>query len=160
MDLIEKLVAGHRYVVERKDILDKLTEIMSNDDSFWDNTQKIMSFFNTELRGHFALEEKVLFPVLRGVFAAPELAMLETIEKEHGPILAKLEKLKSLPGIHQENPSKKERATIIDACRELLLELCNHAHKEDVQLFPLVRTTLQPSEYHELENLYFKFLGL
>ena len=56
MDVIEKLIAGHREVREEIDILNKLVK-MSNSDAFaWDDVFKISNFFEKEVKEYFRLE--------------------------------------------------------------------------------------------------------
>ena len=83
MDVIEGLIAGHRDVGERRDVMEKLAKNINNDALFWEDAFKIMKFMDTEARKHFAIEEKVLFPVARKVFPPAKLALFTELEADH-----------------------------------------------------------------------------
>ena len=116
MDVIEKLIAGHREAKEEIDILDKLVK-MSNSDAFaWDNVFKISDFFEKEVREHFRLEEIVLFPVMKNVLPGAEQNILAEITDEHKPILWKFDDFKKMAERHKKISSKNSREDFVSSC--------------------------------------------
>ena len=158
MDVVERIIAGHRLVDEKKDILKKLVKMLDNDAFFWDNAVKIEYFFKIEVREHFVMEEKVLFPVMKKVLKAQEREVLKEIELEHGPIILKLTEFQAISGSHLRYASKATREPMVKAACELIEMIMAHAKKEDKHLFPLIRERFDPENYTQLEDLYFKFL--
>lgn len=160
MDIIEDLIAGHREVRERKDMLKKLAANINNDAFFWDNTHKIMNFFDNELVRHFELEERVLFPVLKNALPDDKKCVVDETIREHGPINQKLAGLKTLIrdlGIKADKGSR-ERITTVSG--DLLESLILHAYKEDSDIFPLVKQHFTREHFIMMEELYFKFIGV
>ncbi len=158
MDIIEKIVAGHRGISEKRDILSKLVRSLDSDAFFWDKAEEISTFFQKEVREHFAMEEAVLFPVLKKVLTAAELAIFKQIEAEHAPILQKLNGFKVVAENHKRYPSKITREQMIKSAFEIIEAISAHASKEDENLFPLVKVKFRSEDLREMEGLYFKFL--
>lgn len=159
MDVIEHLIAGHREVFEKKDFLDKLAAGINNDAFFWDNAPKVANFFDVEVRKHFEIEEKVLFPLLREVFPGDKRGIVDNIELEHEPILRKVNELVNAAKEHSISATKVTRVQMAEISGSLLEMLVPHAHKEDVELFPLIKKHFKPESFERLEQLYFKYIG-
>ncbi|MHB9155255.1 MAG: hemerythrin domain-containing protein [Endomicrobiales bacterium] len=159
MDVVEQFIAGHREIAERNDILKKLVSMADNDAFFWDNALKLSGFFKKEVREHFRMEEKVLFPVLRKALPEEKRGALDRIEKDHAPLLKKLSEFEALSSGHLRYPSKATREELARTAGALLDALLKHAREEDVELFPFMRGEFKSEHYKELEELYFKFSG-
>lgn len=158
MDVIEKLIAGHRETKEEVDLLDKLVK-MSNSDAFaWDDVFKISEFFEKEVKEHFRLEEVVLFPVMKNILHGSEQNILTEITDEHKPILGKFDNFKKMAERHKKISSKNSREDFVSSSRAIIDSLIPHAKKEDVKLFPLVRKYFRAENYKQLEEMYFKYL--
>ena len=160
MDIIEKLVAGHRGLSEKRDILSKLVKALDTDAFFWDRAEEISVFFKKEVREHFAIEEKVLFPVLKKTLTGKELEYLKEIETEHAPILIKLNGFQIVAENHRRYASKATRENMIKSAFEIIEAITDHAAKEDKHLLPLVKEKFHAEETREMENLYFKFIKI
>lgn len=158
MDIVELIVAGHRHLDEKRDLLSKLLKMLDNDAFFWDKAEKIDFFFRKEVQEHFAMEEKVLFPVMKKVLKGCEIETLEAIELEHGPILKNLAELKAVADSHLRFASKATREPMVKAAFELVELIAAHAKKEDERLFPLIKERFNPVDFSELETLYFSYL--
>ena len=158
MDVIEKLIAGHRDVFEKRDILSKLIKALDTDAFFWDKADKVSFFFKKEIREHFAMEERVLFPVLKKILAGKDIETLSEIETEHVSIIKKLDGFNIVSDNHQRYASKVTREHLIRSAFELIEVISAHAEKEDKRLFPLIKEKLGAENRRELEELYFKFL--
>jgi len=158
MDIVEKIIAGHRVVDEKRDMLSKLVNMLDTDPFFWDKAEKIEFFFKKELVEHFALEERVLFPVLKKVLTGRELEILKEIEREHVPLSQKLNELRSFSVSHMRYASKATREPMIKSACELVEKIVSHAAREDKELFPGLKARLSPENNRELEDLYFKYL--
>lgn len=158
MDVIEKLIAGHREVREEIDILNKLVK-MSNSDAFaWDDVFKISNFFEKEVKEHFRLEEIVLFPVMKNVLPLSEQNILTEIKDDHKPILEKFDDFKKMAERHKKISSKNSREDFVNSSKAIIDSFIPHAKKEDIKLFPLVRKYFRAENYKQLEEMYFKFL--
>lgn len=160
MDIIEKLIAGHRGLSEKRDILSKLVKALDSDAFFWDRAEDISSFFSKEVREHFSIEEKVLFPVLKKALTGKESESLKEIEAEHAPILIKLNGFQIVAENHRRYASKATRDNLIKSAFEIIEDIAAHAAKEDECLFPLVKEKFHAEELREMENLYFKFIKI
>lgn len=160
MDVIEGLIAGHRDVGERKDVMEKLAKNINNDALFWEDAFKVMTFLDIEARKHFAIEEKVLFPVAEKVFPQAKLALLAELESDHAEILGKIGALGAKIKEHPAAPSKTEREGLSLRAGEIMEAILLHAHKEDVALFPMVKQFFKAGDYTELEENYYKFIGV
>ena len=160
MDVIEGLIAGHREVGERKDVIEKLAKNINNDALFWEDAFKVMSFMDIEGRKHFEFEEKVLFPVARKVFPEAKLALLAELESDHKLILEKIDTLRVNVKQHPAMPSKTAREALSTLAGEIMESIILHAHKEDIALFPLVNQLFKTEDYSELEENYYKFIGV
>lgn len=157
MDIVEKLVRGHRGLFEREDIIVRLSRAIDNDAFFWDSAVKVSEFFRKEVRQHFAMEEHVLFPVLRRALPADKLPVLDAIEGEHGPLREKLAHFEVISQGHNRFPSRVTREELVRAAQDILEPLLEHARREDRELFPLVNGALAPEDCRELERLYAGF---
>ncbi|MFH1368501.1 MAG: hemerythrin domain-containing protein [Elusimicrobiota bacterium] len=160
MDVIENLIAGHREVFEKKDLLAKLAASINNDAFFWDNVPKIQVFFNKEVKQHFELEEKVLFPEMKKIVPKEDQGKIAEIENEHKPILEIIAQLDGAMEEHSKNPNKSTRERVADVAGRLMEKLIPHAQKEDAELFPMVRKYFKAGNFIKLEAAYFKFLGV
>jgi len=158
MDVIEKIVAGHRHIFEKKDLLSKLIAALDSDAFFWDKAPKIVFFFKKEIREHIEMEEKVLFPVLKKALDADGLEALREIELEHNPILKRIDAFNILAENHVLFSSKASREPMVEAACGLIEVIAAHAGKEDKLLFPLIKDALRPEHRRELEALYFSFI--
>jgi hemerythrin-like domain-containing protein len=160
MDVVEQIIAGHRVVDEKRDMLSKFAKMLDTDPFFWDKAEKIEFFFKKELIEHFALEEKVLFPVLKKVLKGRELEILKAIEQEHAPLAQKLNELRSFSTNHMRYASKATREPMIKSACELLEKIAAHAQKEDTELFRGLKDKLTPENNQELDELYFEYLKI
>ncbi|OGS39296.1 MAG: hypothetical protein A2551_06980 [Elusimicrobia bacterium RIFOXYD2_FULL_34_30] len=158
MDIIEKLIAGHHEVKERVDILSKVVKTLDSDAFIWDNVLKISSFFDKEVKEHFKLEEKVLFPIMKKVLPKEKQEILKEIELEHKPILKMLEEFKKIAEKHSNLSSRLIRENFIAISHDIIENLIAHARKEDENLFPLIKIYFSKENYKELEDAYFKYL--
>lgn len=158
MDVIEKLIAGHRETKEEIDLLDKLVKLSNSDAFAWDDVFKISIFFEKEVKEHFRLEEMVLFPVMKNVLPLSEQNILTEIKDEHKPILVKLDDFKKMAERHKKISSKNSREDFVNSSKAVIDLLIPHAKKEDIKLFPLVRKYFKTENYKELEEMYFKYL--
>lgn len=158
MDIVEMLVAGHRHVTEQKKLLDKIVKMIDEDAFFWDNAAKLTEFFKFEVREHFKIEEKVLFPVVARVLTGPENERLKQIEAEHGPILALLSEFELIASDHLKAANKTTRVNLARVAGELLAKIIPHAQSEDELLLPAIRERFGPAHFKELESLYFTYI--
>lgn len=157
MDIVAKLVTGHRDLFERQDVLVKLSQAIDNDAFFWDSAVKVSEFFDKEVRQHLEIEERVLFPVMRKALPADKLSVLDGIEKEHGPLGEKLTNFETISKSHNRFPSKVTREEMVRAAQDVLEPLLDHARREDQELFPLIKDTFRAEHYQELEQRYRMF---
>ena len=160
MDVIERLITDHDSVREHRDMSLKLAELINNDAFFWDNATKVSRFFNKEVREHFSIEEKVFFPVLKNVVPQEKLKMIAEIEKEHDPVIAKLDELDKISLQHLKYPSKSTRELFVKTCGEIIDILLPHAKREDDEIFLLTKQLFKETQYKELERLYFKYMEI
>lgn len=158
MDIVEKIIAGHAVVHEKRDILSKLVKMLDTDPFFWDKAEKIEYFFQKEIVEHFALEEQVLFPVLKKVFNGQLLETLKAIELEHVPLARKLNELRMFTVNHMRYSSRATREPMIKAACELIEKMAKHSDREDKELYNDLRNKLSSENNRELEDLYFKFI--
>lgn len=161
MDAIEKIIAGHRDVREREDILQKLIKMVDHDVFFWDNALKVAAFFDREVYRHLDIEENVLFPVMRKVIPPTDVEnLLSTFEEEHIPIREKIRQFGTIAREHTHHPSKSTREHVVKLSREIIEVLVPHAQKEDDLLFNLVHRFFKPEDYHEVAERYGKYLAV
>ncbi len=158
MDVIEKLIAGHREVREREDFARKLFAAIDNEAFFWDNALQVEGFFAKEIKEHFEIEEQVLFPLLHKILPQDKLAALDGIEKEHAPIMARFAEFEQIVKQHTRFPSKSTREYFVKVCGEMLELVSAHAHREDRELFSLLRSVFGSAHYKELEEAYFAYI--
>lgn len=160
MEVIEKLIAGHVIVKEKTTILKKLILMSEIDQFLWENVLKLNDFFDKEVTQHFLIEENVLFPIMKKVLPEEGLNILREIEEEHKPILEKLDAFKKMVIPKLNFDSKNLREKLVNVCEGVLYSLIPHAEKEDEKLFPLVKRYFSSENYRELEDKYFKYLGV
>lgn len=159
MDIVEKLVAGHRHVTEQKELLDKIVKMLDEDAFFWDNAAKLKEFFKFEVREHFELEEKVLFPVVAQVLTAPEKERLKFIEQDHDSILVLLAEFDLIAADHLKASNKRTRENMARVAGDLLAKLIPHAQNEDELVLPAIRQRFGPAHFKEMERLYLAYIG-
>jgi len=158
MDIVEMLVAGHRDIVERKDLIEKLDAVVKNEPEFWQHAANVSAFFRKELREHMELEEKVLFPVMKKALPAKEQAILKQILAEHAPILKKLNESERLFGNFSKEPSQQLKESLLASYIHVMDLILSHAKLEDERLFPLVSRYFGEGHIREMEKLYFERL--
>jgi hemerythrin-like domain-containing protein len=160
MNVIEKLIAGHRDAKECEDIFHKLAKLIDQDAFFWDNALKVSDFFERELLRHLELEEKVLFPVLKKALSGREAALLAGLEEEHVQMRHMVNTFMKVAQAHLRHSSRftrEQMATIARAVMEIALP---HTRREDEVLLPLVKQFFGGEHYRELEDRYFEYLGV
>jgi hemerythrin-like domain-containing protein len=160
MDVIESLIAGHREVAERKDVMQKLARNINDDAFFWDDAFKVVRFFNVEVKKHFQIEEKVLFPAMKRICPPEHCGIIEEIEAEHAPILEQVDKLEKIAEKHSASPGKQTREELAGTAGKIMEMTILHAHKEDTILFPLIKKWFKSENYEELEENYYKYIGV
>lgn len=160
MDVIESLVAGHRDVAERKDLMQKLAKNINDDAFFWEDAFKVVNFFNREVRKHFEIEEKVLFPVMKKLCPKESCGRIDEIQAEHIPILAQISKLEKIASEHASSPDKKTRERLAETAGNIMELIILHAHREDAELFPLIKKWFKSGDYAELEENYYRLIGV
>ena len=158
MDVIEKFINDHSEVKEEIDILEKIVNLLNSDAFSWNNVFKISSFFDKEVKEHFRLEEQVLFPVMKKVLPSDKQKILAEIEKEHRPILSKLDAFRKIAEKHSEFLARNTQENFIRISHEIIESIIPHAKKEDEQLFPLAKIYFKPDNWKQLEEMYFKYL--
>jgi hemerythrin-like domain-containing protein len=158
MDIIEKLIAGHRDIKEKETILQKLIKMIDTDVFFWDNAGKVAYFFDTEVKRHLALEEQVLFPVLVSILPPEQASAIRALEAEHQAIKEKIEAFAAIARAHTQTPTKTTREEIVRASSDILEGVVPHAAREDALVFSLVKQYFTAKEYRQMEERYFSFL--
>jgi len=158
MDVIEKLVAGHRSVLERKEFMDKLSAVLKNEPDFWEHASAVETFFKNELREHFRLEEKVLFPVLEKAVSPKEKPILQQILAEHAPILQKIAASERIFAEYSARHTQELKESLLASYIHIMEAALPHAKKEDELLFPLIKQYFTAEHNKELEKLYFEYL--
>ena len=157
MDVIEKLIADHQQVREQTFVAEKLASLVDKEAFFWDNAIAVERFFEKEVREHFAIEERVLFPILRRVVSDWERTMLEKIESEHVQIMKLLNELSGISRQHIRYPSKSTRELFLSVCAKILDILMPHARREDEELYPVIKKRFTDAYYRELEENFHSF---
>lgn len=160
MDVIESLVAGHRDMAERKDIMQKLARNLNDDAFFWDDAFKVVNFFDTEVKKHFEIEEKVLFPVIMKLCPKESCGRIAEIAAEHAPIIKQVEELERIARSHASSPDKNSREKLAKTAGNILELVIMHAHHEDSELFPLIKKWFKSGDYAELEENYYRLIGV
>ncbi len=160
MDAIAKLIAGHRDIREREDLVKKLVTMIDVDAFFWDNAIKVSRFFEVEILNHLDLEEKVLFPVMRGRFSAEKCAIIDELEKEHVILRGKIGAFAALARGIDCSAQSLTRQEIVKYSKEILDIALPHGKREDDELLALITVLFQPEDFRTLETRYFNFLGV
>jgi len=160
MDVIEKIIAGHRVVFEKRNMLTDLVKMLDNDPFFWDKAEDITRFFKKEIREHIAMEEKILFPVFKKSLSGAELDILIEIETEHKPIINRLDGFNVIAENHRLYPSKATREHMVESACGIIETISSHAQKEDEKLFPYIKESFREEHLRELEDLYFRFMKI
>jgi hemerythrin-like domain-containing protein len=157
IDVIEKILIGHRDISEKKDFMDRFLRARGDERDPGAAAKSIASFFQNEVREHIRLEEQILFPVVRAAVADEATEMIGQLEYEHKRIQREIDELlrllaepvSGLPGL-QEHVA----ASIV----RLLEEVLAHAKREDNELFSWVRNNFGTKEQADLERRYFSYI--
>ncbi|HVE38614.1 MAG TPA: hemerythrin domain-containing protein [Planctomycetota bacterium] len=83
-----------------------------------------------ELRGHFRIEERLLYPALLTLKSRAVQELVRTAKSEHGSILKACDELS-----HLENPEQQERMM-----RALFKQVVSYADFEEKRLLPWAKT--------------------
>mgnify|MGYP001559695431 CR=1 FL=1 len=158
MDVIEKIIAGHIEVQEKTDFLRKFTELHAGGDIYRQNLIILSKFLCQDIRQHFQLEEKVLFPIIKQTIPVEENKKLAEIITEHQPILQLLTNLEYLLEQATHSEQKNLPAGLNLANQTVVDLLIPHADREDKQIFPLIKRYFRANHYQELEAKYFDFI--
>lgn len=101
-----------------------LTEHSSDADWLLAKADDVLSFLENDLMPHFAAEERVLFPAMRGMYDAADL--LAGLDAEHRTLERLVEALRH-----------KTVNTLADTLKQFADLLESHIRKEERELFPI-----------------------
>lgn len=118
--------------------------------------REIGAFFNSELRDHIELEEKILFPFLETNLPKLE-TLISLLRTEHEDFKANLQafELALLDLAHERRAASQPG--ILEKVREsalyLIYLLRNHVHMEQIGIYSVMKQSLKPQEIEKLEDL-------
>ena len=111
----------HRGIAKHHTDLDWLSE----------RAERVVRFFESDLRTHFEAEEEILFPAMRKIEEAH--AVIEQLIKEHRDLTRLVDRLRRSRGL-QLSPMLQEFADLLEA----------HIRQEERVLFPCYERTVSP----------------
>lgn len=158
MDPIEVIKAGHEKIKEQSILMDTLISAAYNEDFEFDNALHAVEYLEKELYDHFKLEELVLFPVARKSVPNEACQLMDSLEKTHGEILAKVKEFEDFSTKQTWHSSKSSLDSFVNFGREIFKELLEHANIEDTKLFADVIKYCSKNDYLEMQKLYAKYL--
>jgi iron-sulfur cluster repair protein YtfE (RIC family) len=126
-----KIAQEHEIVMAH---LSKLKEILKNPRDGLKRLEEMLSVFQSDMRHHFKIEERFLFPA--ALLSMPTIEIVDMImmlEKEHGYTERDIQTLKSLVENHPEGSSAEE---IMDLLEKIAADIEKHALIEIEDLFP------------------------
>src|SRR5262245_32396849 len=117
-------------------------------DSHWLNerAEKVIRFFESDLRSHFTVEEQIVFPAMAEFEQAG--AVLKQLIEEHGHIARLVQDLGRAEGI-ELSPLLREFAGLLEA----------HIRKEERVLFPCYERNIAPQEASRVKTQVMKSIG-
>lgn len=119
-----------------------------NADPYWlrDRAEKTISFFESELRTHFAVEEQIVFPAMREIKEA--IAVIDQLTEEHRRLAALADRLRSAQNVAL-CPILCEFADLLEA----------HIRKEERVLFPCYERNIAPQEDSQVQAQVLQRIG-
>lgn len=100
---------------------------------------KIGNFFEDTIPEHFEFEEEEIFPSILEKATVDEIKLIEDLRQEHVDVLKKLDQFKKISSECGPESDEKQIDTAMNFSREILQIINDHAYKEDIKLFPLLK---------------------
>lgn len=138
MDKLTKEAQSHGEILEAVALFKKeLAEVYKG--KKYNSIIKIGNFFEDTIPEHFEFEEEEIFPSILEKATVNEIKFIEDLRQEHIDVLKKLDQFKKISSECSPESDGKQIDTAINFSREILQIINDHAYKEDVKLFPLLR---------------------
>ncbi len=109
----------------------------------WDKVKFVRGYFETLLKRHFAIEERILLPAIRGKGVEID-RLAEEIISEHKLMQDMLASFLEVEGL-------SERLEVFGEFIEA------HVYKEELELFPQISSVLTDQQLEELEQAILTF---
>lgn len=126
----------HRGMEKHKADLDWLSE----------RAEKVIRFFESDLRTHFEAEEEIIFPAMSGIEEAD--GMIEELVGEHRNLARLVDRLR-----------QHEDLRLAPLLREFADLLKSHIRKEERVLFPCYERNISPREAGHVKRRVLEVIG-
>jgi iron-sulfur cluster repair protein YtfE (RIC family) len=119
-----------------------------NADLDWlsERAAKAIRFFKSDLRTHFEVEEKIVFPAMREIEEAD--AVIEQLIEEHRSIKRLIQRMQQAQGL-KLSPLLREFADVLEA----------HIRKEERVLFPCYERNIPPKKAGQVKIQVLEVIG-
>lgn len=111
-----------------------------------ERAQRVIRFFETDLRAHFEAEEEIVFPAMSGMEEAE--ATIAQLIGEHRGLLALVDRLRQSPNL-ELSPLLREFADLLEA----------HIRKEERILFPCYEQNISPKVAGQVKSQILEVIG-
>ena len=138
MDILTKLVSEHKEVGERMSFFKQSISVIDAEKTP-NYVRDLSKFFQEYILAHFEFEESQIFPTVLTIGALEEKHLIRILQQEHISILDKFDKFRDAilhSGFHLDVNQMDE---LVSLAREIIEMQVNHAHKEDEELYPILK---------------------
>lgn len=138
MDILTKLVSEHKGVGERMSFFKQSISVIDAGKTP-NYVRDLSKFFQEYILAHFEFEESEIFSVVLTIGALEEKHIIRILQQEHISVLDKLDKFRDAilrSGFHLDANQLNE---LVFLAREIIDMQVNHAHKEDEELYPILK---------------------
>jgi iron-sulfur cluster repair protein YtfE (RIC family) len=101
--------------------------------------KELNKFFDEHIVDHFKFEEKEIFDVIINLATTEEKHFIRNLQEEHIQLLDKIDRFKDIFAQCETEPEKDKLEELVKLSKGMIETMLDHAHKEDTQLFPLLR---------------------
>jgi iron-sulfur cluster repair protein YtfE (RIC family) len=127
----------HRGIEKHKADLDWLSQ----------RAEKVIRFFESDLKTHFAVEETIVFPAMSEIEETS--TVIEKLIEEHRAITSLIQRLQQVRGLLQLSRLLREFANLLEA----------HIRREERVLFPCYERNIPPQQAGQVKIQVLEVIG-
>ena len=137
-NLLDKVKEVHKQVSEQMWLLEKSLQYLNSEEAY-NNVRKVTDFFKSTVLKHFEWEEHEVFPIALAVGDLEIKQVVRELQQQHIFIISRFDIIADIIVKYGFSfYDDKVKSKFIQTAREMLELVLQHAHKEDIELFPFL----------------------